>query len=118
MRFKELDKAKDRLNHIETSVITKENNNNQFYDFKKNNEFMTLWDDKKLLAKINSSTPLIPYNDNINNNNIFPNINVNVMSNKTNNTNNDYSYNRQNTNNYKSSAQYGAFFNNQVTQPI
>lgn len=106
MRFKEIDRTKDRLNHIESSVITKENNL-PFYDFKKNNEYSTLWDDKKLLAKKNSMTP-------IQNNNNYGSQNLN---NAYNNNFNNYNLN-QNPYNYKSSSQYGAYFQNQMSQPI
>ncbi len=118
MRFKELDKAKDRLNHIESSVITKENNK-QFFDFKKNNEFSTLWDDKKLLAKKNSLTPIIQqgnsnYNyGNQNANDSYNNLNANIYNNNF----NDYKQN-QNAYSYRSSSQYGAYFQNQMSHPI
>lgn len=116
MRYKELDKAKDRLNHIESNVITKENNI-PFYDFKKNNEYSTLWDDKKLLAKKNSLTPVIPQGNNNyidNNSNIYGNQNLN---NPYNNNYNNFNQN-QNSYSYRSSSQYGAYFQNQMSQPI
>jgi len=104
-----MDKAKDRLNHIESSLLTKENNL-QFYDFKKNNEFSTLYDDKKLLAKMNS-TPLLQQNNNMYNNQFLS---------QNNNTNLNYNNNpvNQNPYSYRTSAQYGAFFQNQLSQPF
>ena len=112
MRFTELDKAKDRVNLIESSVITKENDK-PLYDFRKNNEYSTIWDDKKLLVKKNSLTPIIPQgksNYNGNNNNNFLNQNVN---NHINNNNNN-----QPAHSYRSSSQYGAYFQNKMSQPI
>jgi len=106
MRFKELDKAKDRLNHVESNILTKEKNN-QFFDFKKNIEYSTLWDDKKLLAKKNDLTPSI-----LQNNNPFTNQNLKNYGNFNNNIYNSNPYN------YRSSAQYGAFFQNNLSQPI
>lgn len=94
MRFKVIEDAQDRLNHIESNVLSREKNN--FYDFKKNNEYSTLWDDKKILAKKNYT----PYN--LNNNNIY---------------HIDNSFRNSNNGNVVSSAQYGAFFKNQLSQP-
>jgi hypothetical protein len=122
MRFRELDKAKDRLNHIESSVITKENKI-PFSNFKRNNEYSTLWDDKKLLAKKNTLTPINPQgNNNIYNNDGFANQNLNDAYNKNLNVHkniNDNNFNQnKNANNYKSSSQYGAYFQNQMSQQI
>ncbi len=102
MRHKQIDKTKDRLNHIESGFITKENNN-QFYDYKKNNEFSTLYDDKKLLARKNP-TPLIQQNNHVNDKQYQNNFNNNLAN--------------QNPYNYRTSAQYGAFFQNQLSQAI
>lgn len=125
MRFREIDKAKDRLNHIESSVITKENNI-PFSNFKRNNEYSTLWDDKKLLVKKNTLTPINPHgNNNIYDNNGIANQNLNDAYNKNFNVHNNINANNsnnfnQNKNayNYKSSSQYGAYFQNQKSQQI
>ncbi len=123
MRLKELDKAKDRLNHIESSVITKENNK-PFYAFRKNNEYSTLWDDKKLLAKKNPLTPIIQQGSNNNSNNNFVNQNINSAAYnklndniKSNNNNNKINLNHD-AYSYRSSSQYGAYFQNHMSQPI
>ena len=65
IQFKELNQAKDRVNHLESNVITKQINN----------EYSSLWEDKKFLNK-KISIPLVNNNNSLSANRNHGNFNV------------------------------------------
>ena len=65
IQFKEFNQAKDRVNHLESNVITKQINN----------EYSSLWEDKKILNK-KISIPLVNNNNSLSANRNHGNFNV------------------------------------------